>query len=187
MPARVKKLHPALKHAGYSTTSILPGENAAEFEKLQRDLIAELTPHGAFEDDIVETMARLLWRKKNLATFRIAELARERFKQITDQKVPGDFAHLVSEFAINPAAREKGLRAAEDQARQELGDTYELVEIGETATVDCLMRDSEVEDRLDARIDKCLKRLLLWRGLKSISSTSSSTPPQRLLEVSKAA
>jgi hypothetical protein len=36
MPARVNKVHPALKHAGYSTTTILPGESAAEFEKLHR-------------------------------------------------------------------------------------------------------------------------------------------------------
>ena len=57
------------------------------------------------------------------------------------------------------------------------------MEIGKTATVDCLMRDLEVQDRLDSMIGKCLKRLLFLRGLKSISSTSYSAPPQRLVEV----
>ena len=41
------------------------------------------------------------------------------------------------------------------------------------------MRDLEVQDRLDAMIDKCLKRLLFLRGLKSISASSpldSGTP-----------
>ena len=106
MPVGIKKHRPALKHAGYATTSILPGENAAEFEKLHRDLIAELVPNGALEDDIVATMAHLVWRKHNLATFRIADLARERCKQITYEKVP-DLSHLVSEYAIDPVAREK--------------------------------------------------------------------------------
>ena len=75
MPAQVTKLHPALKHAAYSATTLLPGEDRAAFEKLHRALISEFTPLGASEEDIVETMAHYLWRKKNLETFRIAELA----------------------------------------------------------------------------------------------------------------
>jgi hypothetical protein len=64
-----KKQHPALKHAGYSATSILPGESAAEFEKLHQELISEFIPNGALEHEIVATIAHLLWRRKNLATF----------------------------------------------------------------------------------------------------------------------
>ena len=41
------------------------GENPAEFEKLHRDLIAEFCPNGALENDVVTTMARLVWREKN--------------------------------------------------------------------------------------------------------------------------
>ena len=44
------------------------------------------------------------------------------------------------------------------QAREELGDTYELVELGETATVDRLLQDLVIEERL-AMIDRCVKRL----------------------------
>jgi hypothetical protein len=60
---------PALRHGIYAET-LLPGENAAEFEELHRALIAEFDPSGAFEKDIVGTMARLIWRKQNLAAFR---------------------------------------------------------------------------------------------------------------------
>ena len=66
MPVRVKKHHPALKHGGYAATGILPGESQADFDKLHRDLIAELGPNGALENDIVETTTRYLWRKQNL-------------------------------------------------------------------------------------------------------------------------
>jgi hypothetical protein len=45
-----------------------------------------------------------------------------------------------------------------DQTREELGEDYELVEIGETATVGRLLEDLQVEEKLDATIDKCLKR-----------------------------
>jgi hypothetical protein len=175
---RVKKSHPALRHAGYSTTTILPGESAAEFEKLHRKLIAELTPNGALEEDIVATMARLLWRKQNLATFWIAELARGRREQLKYQMVPRDT--LFRHFEVDSAKREAAIQAAEDQARKELGDAYELVEIG-TATVNTLMNDLVVLDRLDGMVDKCLKRLLFLRGLKSLSAPSSSAPAKPLL------
>ena len=186
MPVRIKKLHPALKHAGYSATSVLPGENAAEFEKLHRDLIAEFTPKGAFEEDIVATMAGLLWRKQNLVTFRIAEFARRRFDQIRNEKLPEDSSSLLPfepYKAVDPAVREAAIRAAKGQAREELGEIYGLVElaqVGKEATVDWLMKDLEVQERLDALIEKCLKRLLFVRGLKSISNESSSAPPKRL-------
>jgi hypothetical protein len=179
MPIPVKKRHPALKHGGYAATTILPGESTAEFEKLHRKLIVELTPNGALEDDIVATMARLLWRKQNLATFRIAELVRQRCQQITNELVPQDvevlpLLGLVKQ--VDPAEREEAIQATEDQARKEFGATYELVEIGETATIDGLMDELAVQDRLDAMLDKCLKRLLFLRGLKSISATPSSAP-----------
>jgi len=179
MPIPVKKRHPALKHGGYAATTILPGESAAEFEKLHRKLIAELSPNGALEDDIVATMARLLWRKQNLATFRIAELVRQRCQQITNEMVPQDVPLIPSLGyfkEVDPAEREEAIQAAEDQARKEFGATYDLVEIGETATVDCLMNELAVQDRLDAMLDKCLKRLLFLRGLKSLSTTPSSAP-----------
>lgn len=192
MAIRVKKLHPALKHAGYSALSFLPGESAAEFEKLHRNLIAEYTPNGVSQNDIVATMARVLWRKRNLPTFRIAELARRRYSQIRSEKVPEDQLYFpllmpVSGKEVDPAVREAAIRAAEDQARKELGDTYELAEIYEIASIDSLMKDLEILDRLDAVFDKCVKRLLMVRGLKSITTESSSTPPQHLVGPSRAA
>jgi hypothetical protein len=174
MSIHVKKVHPALKHAGYAATALLPGENPADFEKLHRDLIAELKPNGPLEDDIVATIARLLWRKQNLSTFRIAELARNRCAKLTSEKLPFDLAKFDS------VAREEATRAAHDQARKELRDAYALVEVGEAATVDRLLRDLEVEERLEAQIEKCFKRLLVLRGLKSISTAYPSAPPRHI-------
>ena len=85
MPVRVDRSHPALKHGAYSATTLLPGESRAEFEKLHRDLMAELTPSGVLEDDIVTTIAHLVWRKKNLATLRISERAQNRRKAVVNE------------------------------------------------------------------------------------------------------
>jgi hypothetical protein len=177
MSIQVKKLHPALKHGAYSATALLPGEDSAAFRELHQKIIAELAPVGALEDDIVGTIARLLWRKENLATLRIAELAREHEARIRTRILPSQFGELL-DIQVARAQREAAMRAAEEQAREELGEKYELVEVGEAATVDRLLRDFGVEERLDAMIDKGLKRLLFLRGVKSLSTAPSSAPPQ---------
>jgi hypothetical protein len=88
MLIQVNRIHPALKHAAYSAATMLPGEDPAAFEKLHRALIDEFAPVGALEEDLVADMARLTWRKQNLATFRTAELAKERRGQIIREKLP---------------------------------------------------------------------------------------------------
>src|SRR6266480_3209426 len=120
MSARVKKLHPALKHAGYSTTALLPGEDPAAFKKLHQDLIADLNPNGPLEEDSVATIARLLWRKQNLGVFRIAERARNREAAIYSEKVPPHEFELLPiplREKVDPAVRAAAVKAAEDQAR----------------------------------------------------------------------
>jgi hypothetical protein len=174
MLTRLDKVHPALKHAGYSATTLLPGEDPAAFEKLHRALIHEFAPVGTLEEEIVTDMARLTWRKQNLATFRIAQLAQKRHHEINAEKVPTlVFADDEDYLAAKEAQRE-GYRAAKEQAQQELGDTYELIDIGEPATIKGLMDELDIKERLDSLISKCLKQLLMVRGVKSLSAASSS-------------
>jgi hypothetical protein len=172
MSAR-KRIPPALKHGGYSANALLPGEDRAAFEKLHRGLIAELAPDGALEEDTVASIARLLWRKQNLATFSNAELARKRCFEITEEmkREAGIRYHDQDHLEVE--------QAADARARKELGEMYELVEIGGEATLDHLMKKLDVHDRLDAMIDRCLKRLLFVRGLKSLAPPAEtvSLPP----------
>ena len=73
---------------------------------------------------------------------------------------------------------EEATPMAERQVRQELGEIYGLIDIGEAATIG-LMNELNVSERLDGLIDKCLKRLLMVRGVKSLSLTSPSAPPKK--------
>jgi hypothetical protein len=140
MSNRIDRLHPAVKHGAYSATALLPGESPAEFEKLHRDLIAEFAPCGVLEDDIVMTMARLVWRKQNLTTLRIAGRAQERRAEILHEKLDVNPTFLIT-AELRKADLKELTRVAERQAQEELGDIYEFIKIGEGATFDGLTKD----------------------------------------------
>jgi hypothetical protein len=180
MLTRLNKVHPALKHAGYSATTLLPGEDPAAFEKLHRALIHEFAPLGTLEEEVVADMARLTWRKQNLATFRIAQLAQKRHHEINAEKVPSLVFVDDEDYLAAREAQREGYRAAKEQAQQELGDTYELIDIGEPATIKGLMDELDIKERLDSLISKCLKQLLMVRGVKSLSAASSSVPTPQI-------
>ena len=185
--AKFKKRHPAFKHGGFCSTAVLPGENPVEFEELHQALIAELAPAGALEENIVADIARLVWRKRNLATFRRAENVRAVWFELREKKfyenfqVPATPDSPWSMLSDSQRAKvDETTRSMIEHARKELGEDFRLVEIGDTATVEGLLRDLDIEERLNALIDKGLKRLLFLRGLKSISPVSSSTSQQRI-------
>jgi hypothetical protein len=159
----------ALKHGGFSTTSILPGEDAAEFEKLYQALVSEFRPTGVLEQETIASLAHMLWRKKNLVIFRTAQRAQQRVIEIQEEmiKQSDPLAALSGESNDSNTIAESE-RAAEAKARKELRDLYRLVEMGDEVTVACLLNDLAIHERLDVMIDKCLKRLLLIRGIKSL-------------------
>jgi hypothetical protein len=84
------------------------------------------------------------------------------------------------EYLAVQETRREGYRAAKEQAQQELGDTYELIDIGEPATIKGLMDELDIKERLDSLISKCLKQLLMVRGVKSLSAASSSVPTPQI-------
>jgi hypothetical protein len=187
MASRVghKKRHSAIKHGGYSALGLLPGESSAEFEQLHKDLVEELAPRRPLEEDIVSTLARLLWRKQNRSTFRIAASVRARCGEILEVEMAR--RNITTSFPMVPfeqesdetqAARRDAERFANEQAQRELGDLYDLTKCN-AATDAHLLADLAVEERLDAVIDKCIKRLLMVRGVKSMAIQVPSETPQQ--------
>jgi hypothetical protein len=177
MPFQGKKTHPALKHAGYSAATLLPGEDRAAFDQFHRALVAEFQPDGTLELGIINDLARYRWRKDNLTVFRLAQFARDHNEKLYHRHQPKFFESDPAEEKFHQAQRAAS-EESERQARKELRKAYELVEVGDMATIDDLQKLLAVEEYLDGLIDKCVKRLLQVRGVKSISLGSSSDPKE---------
>ncbi len=193
MSKRTNHLPPALKHGIYSGIGLLPGEDPAAFEKLKRELFDEFAPVGRSEEDIVDYLARLKWRSHNLRTYRLAELACARHSAIyADLGPPPVKWRYALPIEVEPETRSpEELRAlrkmTDEEAQTELGTVgIELVEIGHVATINCLEEELSIRERLDAMIDRCYKRLLYVRGIKSMPS-SSAVPVSQTRRLTKAA
>ena len=99
-------------------------------KNLHGDLISELCPDGPLQEDTVFDIARLMWRKQNIETFRVAKAARERASAIRFRNDPSTMPPL--DFPLfgvssdwsppDPADVKAATEAAEAQARKELGE-----------------------------------------------------------------
>ena len=156
MGKRSKSLPSAFRHGAYSGTTILPGEDPNDFDELHSRLAAEFAPAGPLEEDIVTSMARLVWRRQNLSTYKLAALAKNRSLKIRAKYGPRfdpnvnplrGFEREDLRTADQMSAEEK---AAEREVRTELGDAMALVEMGDGATIEGLFADLSVIDRLDS-------------------------------------
>ena len=86
----------------------------------------------------------------------------------------------------NQAALEGAWRAAQKQACSELGDSCEYRD-DDFGTIERLMKDLEIVERLDAVVDKCVKRLLMVRGVKALAPPSEPLQIHRPREVNRPA
>jgi hypothetical protein len=144
MPSKPKRIPPALKHGAYSEVTLLPGEDADEFAELHRGLMAEFAPNGRSEEETVASIARLMWRRQNLAQFQIGQLSNQMFEAIEQAPDKYGVARFVSEL---------------------------------NKPLSLLMKELDIEERLDSMIERLIKRLLMLRGLKSITSSMAIASP----------
>ena len=72
----------AMKHGGYSNITLLPNEDAKAFKELHDDLREDLLPTGPLEEDIILSIARLLWRKQNMLTYQAVEWTQKEIGRI---------------------------------------------------------------------------------------------------------
>jgi hypothetical protein len=183
------KASAALKHGGYSGLTLLPGEDHSAFEKLRRELFDELKPQGRLEQDIVTEIARLTWRKQNLGKYELTQLLRI-FEDvlITSCRVTGTRTN--TEEFVKSAENYKAILEMKDEVKAQeqsasAAETEKLLkeqDLCKMATLEGLMREWEVEARLGAMIDQCLKRLLFVRGLKSLNRPAEgASRPARLV------
>jgi hypothetical protein len=181
----------ALKHGIYSGIGLLPTENSAKFRKFKKQTFAELGLVGGLEEDIGDEIVCLDWRRKNLFTYALAQRARARRRSIYAQLDPPQCVPSLPPLLIDPDYREPepaspeelaaGRKAADDQAKAELGAAIELAELGDVVTYEFLENQLAILERLDGMIARAYKKLLYVRGIKSMSSSIAAAPSQLCL------
>jgi hypothetical protein len=157
----------AWKHGGYSNLGVLPGEDPREFDRLHKSLIDEWEPSGPTEHDAVLGMAKCMWRKSRLTIYAHAQAQKILATDFEDplQDAWDAYAKVANEGRF-PSPSDESKRALEvereDSVKQYVEQQIEkqVAELDEQLiTPASLVKEIELEDRLDARIDRLVKRL----------------------------
>ncbi len=115
----------ALKHGILSRYTVLPWEDAGEYQALVTSLADEHAPQGPTEEHLVEELAGVLWRKRQL---RLAEAAAHR-RGLDDATIPYNntvkaaLAHLGVERQIEGLV--EAIRATPEKTAVEIQDLDE--------------------------------------------------------------
>jgi hypothetical protein len=214
----------AVKHGAFAKTTILPGEDPAEFEELHFSLIEEWKPVGPTEEDAVFSIAQGVWRKRRAQKLLQAQIANRRFDQndrlydeaeriqrflrvlytapfvafvdIAPESFKPLYENLVS--TVLPAHQAKYLQEkcprehfkSGSEWLQELrnliifallpayGSLGEVPEamLGRAAeffTPEVFKQDLAVDERIDAMIDRAVKRLVQTKAMKQMLAGAS--------------
>jgi hypothetical protein len=186
----------ALKHGAFAAAVILPGEDVKEFEELHNSLIDELKPEGPTEHDTVSTIANLVWRKRRLVRYRQNEVAKFEGKKSAEHhrtinsikeltkilddansgtQLPKEWVDYFNRYAPREKYAshdawiaavghrfDKGILALKTKA----SSTPKIEKV--YANEECLIQELATEERIDAMIDKAIKRLAQIKALKTI-------------------
>ncbi len=172
------QLPPALKHGVYSSLGVLPGEDPAEFEIFVKEIRSEYAPTGRSEEDLVDILARLMWRRLHLSTFKVAERARAISASIDRQFFPveelpmlmANFSHEAN-FSNEDVA--DGRKRSRQKVRAKLGSAIELIDAGSALTTAFLIDELALVERMDGIINRYIKQLLMIRGAKALQKTNA--------------
>jgi hypothetical protein len=162
-------IHPAIRHGVYSALTVLPGEDRAAFQKLSQQLIDEYAPNGVSEFELVRNLARLFWRQKNLATYRLAYLTRRHLDDVVEDRLRqlSGRSPLPKDVEARVRREARAREESEQEVREELGTQGDLFEF--THDHETLMRDLALHEKLDAMIARNIKQLLLVKWLKTVA------------------
>lgn len=84
--------------AGFAATSVFPGESHEEFALLVDDIWEQYEPEGPIEEDLVETIANSVWRKRHMGIFHRAFKARSKWGSYFEYPGdPGGFSRITQE------------------------------------------------------------------------------------------
>jgi hypothetical protein len=191
-PVSDKRFRPpsAYKHGGFSKTVLFPWEDADEFDDLHRSLQEEWEPSGALEEDAVYTILTCIWRKhrirdkRNLDT--LAALQKQDLKELSEKPLPFfDTKQEKTMYALKHMPRSDGRPRYDGAFSQLVGFSSSLYGrldgqflelsigmLGGELSTDRILEDLTLEERLDAMVDRAMRRLAQMKFMKQISGSS---------------
>jgi hypothetical protein len=197
----------AVTHGAYAEHLILPGESIDKFSLLHRALIDEWKPIGALEEDTVLSIAHCIWQKRRVERFYYREARGGKDQDdirfvlyLTDllEKVQTleDATTLTSNLPENYQrwiAQEVPRTKFEDDktwiqslapkilelvpAHWQYATAKESLEFRAAYLRELTAKRVTLDERLDARIDKLIKRLLQLKTCKQILKECASHTP----------
>lgn len=132
----------ALRHGILSRYTVLPWEDAGEYQILLNALTAEHAPQGATEAHLVEELAGILWRKRRLRQAEAAAHQRGLEKTLAPDRetVKAALAHLDADKPIERVV--DAIRATPEDTLRDL-EALEDDEAMTTKTLDILRTDKK--------------------------------------------
>jgi hypothetical protein len=193
----------AWKHGGYSNLGVLPGEKAQEFKRLHQSLIQEYEPSGPTERDAVLSLANCMWRKSRLTIYAQTAAASAKVNDVDPLQAALDAYKAARKARWDPDPPSAGEQeesreqqsipeeeTREDDPVKEETLEQQLAKLGTQITPEKLIEEIELADRLDARIDRLLKRLFQLKTAKQMlglgSRSQDGSSPVRKLSSSRA-
>ena len=197
----------ALKHGAFSKINFLPGEDPQEFENLKASLFAEYNATGRSEEEVLESIASVMWKQRRLGLYLHIKVLRDKLSREAKQAPRGALDPLAPALArfkaisiggkADPAEVERILdeqraeKEAERIAREKEAaeaeknrtDDERLLAIGDELSLDQLSKELEIEAKLEAVLDRLYKRLWQIKAFKPLLNASDSQRRASTIEV----
>ena len=193
-----KTIPNALKHGAFSKINFLPGEDPQEFENLKSSLFAEYNATGRSEEEVLESIAAVIWKERRLGLYLHIKVLRDKLSREAKQPPRGALDPLALAIARFKAggkadpveerildkdrAEEEAERIAREkeaaEAEKNRTDDERLLAIGDEFTLDELNKELEVQAKLQAILDRLFKRLWQIKAFKPLMSANDS--PRRV-------
>ncbi len=188
----------ALKHGAFSKINFLPGEDPQEFENLKASLFAEYNATGKSEEEVLESIAAVMWKERRLGLYLHIKVLRDklsreakqaprgaldplapalaRFKaiRISGKADPAEVERILDEQRAEKEAERIAREKEAAEAEKNRTDDERLLAIGDEFTLDQLNRELDIQAKLHAVLDRLFKRLWQIKAFKPLLNASDS-------------
>jgi hypothetical protein len=149
----------ALRHGILSRYTVLPWENADDYDALLGAMVGEFQPEGPVEEHLVEELAGVIWRKRRL---RLAEAAAQRRglgRALASHRETGKAALSHTKGRADEDSALEAVRSTPDDVQAELED----IAADESVTFQALeILNSRHNDRYNAALESLREDTRAW-------------------------